>query len=365
MSRAALSRVTGLSSAGVTKLTAQMDQLGLLREVEQKQERSLGRPAIAVALRTESRAVLAVHMGAGRVHLAVSNLALDLVEERGFEFDLSTPVETVLKRTTELARDAVHHSGLPMSRFVGTGIGVPGGVDPAHRVNTNSIITGWKDIAFADAFEDALGLPATVEHNATAIAMAEACYGENRTAESILYVLLGKGTGGGFAQTDPAPRRRPVEIGHIAVEPGGRACRCGGQGCLEMFFSEEPLRELAGSGDVSPDELIAAAMKSPEWPRIYEYILLAFSTSVTLLAPRRVILGGFLNTAPETFLAALRRDLPPRVMPHQRTDLRIEQTSLPEPVGVRGAACIALEKFFFESGPGTASQLLMRRNQAD
>lgn len=354
LSRADLSRLTGLSSAGVTKLTAQMVQMGLLSEMRAAQEKSLGRPPVKVGLRMKSRAVLGVHLSAGRVQLALSDLAPDISEVRGFEFAIGTPVGTVLQDTIALAREAIAASGLPHHRILGVGVGVPGGVDAAQRVNTGSILLGWQDVAIADAFEDALGLPTVVEHNATAIAMAEACYGANRTAESILYLLLGKGIGAGFAETGMSPRRGPVEIGHVVVEPGGRACRCGGQGCLEMFFSEEPLRRMAEGADTDPHALIATAMMSPDWPRTYDYVLSALSTSITLLAPKRVILGGFLNDIPDSLLAALRRDLPPRVMPHQRRDLRIEQTGLSEPVGVRGAASIALETFLYQTGPTVA-----------
>ena len=50
----------------------------------------------------------------------------------------------------------------------------------------------------------------------------------------------------------------------------------------------------------------------------------------------------------------LRRDLPLRVMPQQRVKLQIERTSLTEPVGVHGAACVALEQFLYRNGPVSA-----------
>jgi predicted NBD/HSP70 family sugar kinase len=353
MSRADLARATGLSSAAVTKLISRMHEGNLIQEISEPQEKSLGRPPITLKLRKEACAVIAVHMTAGKVDLALSNLDLELDERRSFEFDVATPVDDVIKRTVRLAREALLASSIPTIRVVGAGIVVPGGVDPTNRSSTSSVISGWSDVAFADAFEEALGVPTTVENNATAMAMAEACYGECRSAESILYILVGKGTGGGFAQSAPAPRRGPVEIGHIAVQPNGPSCICGGEGCLEVFFSEDPLKALAPDGVADAEHIIASAMKSPQWPQTYDYVLQAFSTSVTLLAPQRIVLGGLMNDAPAAFVDALRRDLPPRVMPHLRRNLRIERTSLTGPIGVNGAACVALEKFFYEQGPTT------------
>ncbi|WP_062763400.1 ROK family transcriptional regulator [Falsirhodobacter sp. alg1] len=354
MSRADLARITGLSSASVTKLTARMVQSGLIEDLSGPHSQTMGRPPVRVALRNDACAAVAVHMGAGKVNLALSDLGLGLTEMQSFEFDLDTPVDDVIQRTIGLVRRAVLASGLPMSKLVGVGIGLPGGVDGAKRGSTSSVISGWNDIAFADAFEEALGLPATVEHNATAMAMAEAIYTRTGPTDSILYVLVDKGTGGGFAQPGSGGRRGPVELGHLAVEPGGPRCICGGEGCLEVFFSERGLKALAPAGATTPADMFAAAMASAEWPKIYEYILQAFSTSITLLAPQRIILGGLLTEAPDAFVAALEADLPHRVMPHLRRNLQIGKPGLSEPVGVKGAASIAFEKFFYEQGPVAA-----------
>ncbi|MAU22932.1 MAG: sugar kinase [Martelella sp.] len=362
MSRAELSRVTGISSAGVTKIMTQMIREGLVRECDPSGAFSIGRPATTVEICPEARHVLGIHLGAGQVHIALSDAALNLSHTRSITYDLTEPVEDLIARVSDLARNVLRDGALPFNQILGIGVGVPGGVDPARRVNTHSVLTGWKGIAFAEAFEQSLGLPVVLEHNATAMAMAEACYGAGRAAESILYLLLGKGIGGGFVQTGAAERRSVVEIGHIVVEPGGRPCRCGGRGCLERFFSEEPLSALVGDPDLPRSKLVAAAMERPEWPQLYEYLLQAMSTTVTLFGPERVVLGGDFNGAPERFFADLRRDLPPRVMPQQRLKLAIERTSLDEPVGVQGAAGVALEQFLYSNGPLAAARMSYRQS---
>lgn len=356
MSRAELSRVTGISSAGVTKIMTQMIREGLVRECDPSGAFSIGRPATTVEICPEARHVLGIHLGAWQVHIALSDAALNLSHTRSITYDLSEPVDGLTTRVSDLARSVLRDGALPFSHILGVGVGVPGSVDASRRVNTHSVLTGWRDIAFAEAFEQSLGLPVVLEHNATAMAMAEACYGAGRAAESILYLLLGKGIGGGFVQTAGVDRRSVVEIGHVVVEPGGRPCRCGGRGCLERFFSEDPLIALLGNPDLPRSALVAAVMERPEWPQLYEYLLQAMSTTVTLFGPERVVLGGDFNAAPERFFEDIRRDLPPRVMPQQRLKLQIERTSLDEPVGVQGAAGVALEQFLYSNGPSHAAR---------
>lgn len=358
MSRAELSRLTGISSAGVTKITAQLIRDGLIWERDASEAASVGRPPVTVKIRPDARHVLGIHLGAGQVQIGLSNIGLALTHTCSMAYDLHEPVNGLIARVSDLARSVLRDCGLPHGQLLGVGVGVPGSVDPARRVNTHSVLTGWRDIPFAATFEQSLGLPVVLEHNATAMAMAEACYGEGRGASSILYLLLGKGIGAGFVQTDGIERRNAVEIGHVVVEPGGRPCRCGGRGCLERFFSEEPLREIIGNPAVLRSELVAAVMATSAWPKLYEYFLQSLSTAVTLLGPERIVLGGDLNYAPTQFLEDLRSDLPPRVMPEQRKKLRIAHTSLMEPVGVHGAACVALERFLYSNGPSTSPNFI-------
>ncbi|NDW01124.1 ROK family protein [Yangia sp. PrR002] len=364
MSRADLTRETGLSSAGVTKITAQMRLEGIIREGSASEAAAIGRPPVTVEINSECRYVLAIHLGARQVHVALSDVSLSLSLTETLAYDLSEPTDALVARIAELARGLIARSAVPADRILGVGIGVPGSVDETRRVNTHSILTGWHDVHFADAFEAELGLPAVVEHNATALALAECCYGVGKEAESLLYLLLGKGIGAGYAQTGPMGRRSAVEIGHVVVEPGGRPCRCGGRGCLERFFSEEPLRALVGNPELSRSALLSAAMNHPEWDKVSEAFLLALGTTVTLLGPEMIVLGGDLSGAPEAFVSRLREELPGRVMPQQRNNLRIERARFTDPAGAYGAACIALESFFYATGPVAPRWPLRRAGRA-
>lgn len=362
-SRAELARQTGISSAGVTKITAQLLADGIVREREVPGQ-SIGRPPVFLSLRPRARRVLAIHLEVGRIRVALCDLSLGRGPIMTGDFDPEAPVEEVIAATVRLARAVLEAEGSAPGEVLGVGVGLPGAVDATRRSNVLSILAGWRNVPFADAFEAALGLPVVLEHNATAIAMAEARYGDGRDAASILHLFLGRGIGGGFAQTGPGERCAQVEIGHVVVSPGGPTCRCGGQGCLERFFSEEPLRDIVGEPDLPRSDLVGAAMLRPEWPDVFEHFLQALSTTVTLLGPERIVLGGDLNTAPDTFLAALRRELPLRIMPQQRERLSIERTSLPEPAGVNGAACVALEAFFYTAGPATAPRMVRHSKSA-
>lgn len=356
-SRADLARATGLSSAGLTKTTAQLMQQGVLDERQPEDHSGLGRPPVQLSLRPEGRFAIGIHLSPGSAGLVVTDALLNLRAKDGFTFDLAMPVEDLVARTARATSQLIETSGVPRARIVGIGLGVPGAVDRARRISTHSTFTNWSQAPFAALFEERLALPTILEHNATAIALAETQFGAARRSARMLHVFMGRGIGAGIAQgTQAAGRegpRGPVEIGHIVLDPDGRPCRCGGRGCLETYFSEQPLLDLAGLGAVPPQGLIAAAMASPAWPDLYERFLQALATTVTLLSPDNVVLGGHLHAAPDAFLADLRRDLPGRLMQQHRQNLTIERIALTGPVGARGAACVGLEEFFYRAGPAS------------
>lgn len=354
-SRADLARMTGLSSAAATKITAKLIEGGYIEERRAEAFSGLGRPPVMLALRPDARLVCGIHLSAGRVGVALADLHLNVVAEDRFEFPLDQAAAEVTAKTIQATNRLIERHGVARQDIIGVGVGVPGRVDTAQRVNTHAVVTGWCDVPFADMFELALGLPVVLQHNATAIALAESWFGAGHRAQSTLHVFMGHGTGGGlaygFGAQGPARIGGPIELGHIVIDPQSRPCACGGRGCLETVFSEMPLLAVLHSDTVPAEGLIAAVMKTPQWPEIYDAFLRVLATTITLIAPEAVVLGGHLQAAPPEFLAALRHDLFARIMPQQRVSLTIQPTQLGANVGVRGAACAGLQKFFYEAGP--------------
>src|SRR3546814_32523 len=101
MSRAELARATGISSAGVTKITAQLMRDGLLREHHLLGATGIGRPPITVDICADARSVLGIHLGAGQVHVGLSDLALNLAGTSSMTYDLDEPIETLIPRVCE------------------------------------------------------------------------------------------------------------------------------------------------------------------------------------------------------------------------------------------------------------------------
>lgn len=347
--RAELARLIGVSSPALTKIAAQLLAEGLVVERTAAERQQLGRPPIDIALVPEAAFVIGVHLGAGFLEIALTNAMLEPIETGSLDFDSEATAKDLLIQVSRDINRIIDRNDIPRARLTGIGVAVPGRVDADGLSGYRSANPQWENIALAPELEQATGLPVTLEHNATSIALAETRYGTGRNSNGTLYVYLGKGIGAGIAHASHLEQvnraRGPVELGHIALDPDGAICHCGARGCLETVFSEEVLRGLFPNSGKA--DLVGNAMCSPEWPAHYHRLLQSLAAAITLMTPDLLVFGGHFSKAPQEFYDDLNRDLPGRIPAFLRDDLRIERSSFSQSPGAIGAAAVGLERFFY------------------
>ncbi|MEQ1940137.1 ROK family transcriptional regulator [Mesorhizobium sp. CN5-321] len=357
-SRAELARRTTLSPTALTHLTAQLLKDGTVTELTQSAASgaAVGRPAISIALVPESQFVVGVHLGAGTIHATITDLkaAPKTMASLHFDTDTSLP-KAVIGKVVKTVEGLIGKTGIARSRLLGLGLGVPGPVDTARRRNLQSINYDWKDVPFADELETALGMPVVVEHNVSAMALAESRYGIGRDADALLYIYLRTGLGAGLVVHGMPFRpggHGAVELGHIQVVEHGERCACGSTGCLETFLSERALARAAHIDKPHPKNLLAAVEHHPEaWSAAVRHLTTAIASATNLLNPDLIVFGGHLAEAPDSFLDAIREKVPPRVLPPMRDTLRFERSSLGAGAGAIGGAAAALDHLFYSGVP--------------
>lgn len=351
-SRAELARRSKLSATTLTHVTAHLLKDGSVMELDAGAIGSVGRPAQAVRLVPEAYAVAGVHIGAGGVQVTVTDLKASTKGARSFDFDVrGADPALVVKRASAAVTDLAQEAQIETKRLLGVGISVPGPVDAARRKSLFSINVGWRNIPFAELMEQSLDVPAIVEHNVTAMALAESRYGIGRDVPALLYVYLRTGLGAGLVVDGMSFRpggHGAVELGHIQITQNGAACACGNTGCLETFLREDALMEAAGLTGPAPQHLLAHVERNAAaWDVVVGHLTTALASAVNLLTPDLIVFGGHLGEAPESLFDRLRIDLPPRVMPHMRDILDIRRSNFGPLAGAIGGAAVALDHFFY------------------
>ena len=139
-----------------------------------------------------------------------------------------------------IAEEILHYAR-SLARVVAIGVGIPGPVQRGGYVK-RCVNLGWGDFNPARELAAILrGVPVFAGNDANIAAMGEYWQGSGKDADSLVFVTLGTGVGGGIILEGKMVHGAfglGGEIGHVVVNPDEpMACNCGQFGCLDQTAS--------------------------------------------------------------------------------------------------------------------------------
>lgn len=315
-SRARLTRLTRMSPATITRITAELGAQGFISESGMEAS-SGGRRAVILELNYEKIFIAGVSVLRDRVDLALSDLRGEFTHRRSFPPYSLEPASLIKEIAAEFEM-LIAEGGVAKERILGVGIAISGIVDSVNGLLLRSTNLGWRGVAIAKELEDALGLPVVVENDANAAALAELWFGHGKNAASLLYIKTDRGVGTGIIYDRnlvAGVRGMAGEIGHVPVIRPGRPCRCGQSGCLEAYlYLPDVLRryeELTGERPSGAELFLRVQNGDPAARLIVdeaaEALAAAVSMAAGLLDLDMVVIGGLWGRQGEGFLTRIRR----------------------------------------------------------
>jgi glucokinase len=245
----------------------------------------------------------------------------------------------------------------------GVGIGFGGPTDDATRTVIKSHhIAGWDGFPLADWVSDLVGVPAALCNDADVAGLAEALFGAGKGLSPIFYITVGTGIGGGLiidGQIYRGVGKGACEIGHLLVnDPSGQqlvileetSAGWGIEATAERWRAEYGWGSDLGDGALTVKRLAdALRMGHPEARMLLVAVVdrLAFGIRqmITLLCPRRVIIGGGVSLiGEELFFEPIRRYQTQHGMAALAGLTDIVPAALGEEVVVHGALALARQK---------------------
>jgi predicted NBD/HSP70 family sugar kinase len=357
LSRAEISRVTGLSRSTISTLVADLQDRGFVIEPAGEappRTAAQGRPPVLLRLDPSAGIAVGVDFDHTDVRVAISDLSRTVVAEASVAADVDHDALAALDTAANLIREALESANVDEDRVLGVGVALAGPVDQVEgKIHNSSILPGWNGIDAEAELRARLGVPVHIDNDANLGALAEVTLGAGRSARSALYVQMSSGIGAGLI-IDGRPYRGAGgvagEIGHVAVDENGPICRCGNRGCLETLASgpaivrlvsqsrgedltTERLVELALAGDLGCRRALADAA------RVLGRVV---GNICNLLNPEMVVVGGDLSAAGELLLAPLREALGRAALPSITRDLEVVAGELGDRANVLGALALAI-----------------------
>jgi len=159
--------------------------------------------------------------------------------------DIHEPWPTLAVLVDEALYSAAS-SGIEI-RAVGVGCGGPmtGSGELVSPLN----IPGWRSFALREHLAARTGLRVRVDNDAKALAIGEGWRGAAAGETDYIAMVVSTGVGGGIVLNGvllDGADGNAGHIGHVIVEPEGRACVCGARGCLEAEASGLSIEKASG-----------------------------------------------------------------------------------------------------------------------
>jgi glucokinase len=300
---------------------------------------------------------LGVDIGGTTIKTALADTTGHLLEQRRIP-TVTDNWPLFLSNLTALIR--IYQSSFEIKAI---GIGVPGF---SHRI-TRRIVSSPNIPCLADAslessVADEVHVPVITENDANAAAYAEFVCGFGIGVQHMAFLTLGTGLGSGFILNGSLYRGKSgyaAEFGHAVIEPNGRACGCGGVGCLETLVSApgilltalelmhgEPSRLHEFKDTLTSEVIFNVAMDGDAvaratFERTGRWLGIACGNLINTLNLELIVLGGGVMAAGDMLLTPLIEAARRNSIPACFQDCRIVQSKLWPEAGVIGAAMLA------------------------
>ncbi|HWM16695.1 MAG TPA: ROK family transcriptional regulator [Microbacterium sp.] len=331
MSRADLSRETGLTRVTISDLISGLIADGFVAEFGVREASGPGKPAILVDLDRAGHRIVGIDLSGSDSFIgAVLTIDGDIVARR--EVPIAAD-DRVIDVVIQLARDLVGDADVPV---LGIGVGTPGIVDD-HGVILTAPNLRWAGFDLQHALQQALGLPVLVANDANAAVLAEYTFGG--AGDDVLLVKVGRGVGSGLLASGRPMRgahSAAGEIGHVTIgTDGGPVCVCGKVGCLEAWLAVPALSaRLAAASDDQARTGILRDAGERLGIALAPVVGVLDVSEIVLSGPPELLDGPLADQAAETLRA--------RTLAEFHDGVRVRMTEQGQDIVLRGAAVMVL-----------------------
>ena len=216
------------------------------------------------------------------------------------------------------------------------GVGCGGPMEPGGATVSPLNVPAWRGFPLRDRLAGLTALPVHIDNDAKALALGEGWVGAARGVGNYIAMVVSTGVGGGIVLDGrllDGATGNAGHIGHVIVEPGGRTCACGAQGCLEAEASGPSIRAATG---LDPQDVGEDVRR-----RVGTLVGRAVATVANLLDLRLAVVAGSVALGyGATFFEAAQAELDARARIEFSRGARIRPAGLGDSGPLVGAAAV-------------------------
>lgn len=352
VTRIEIARLTGLTPATVTNITAQLIQEGFVLELGRRAQ-GRGQPPVELDINPKAAYTVGLHLDRDVLSGVLVDLKGTIIADTLDELEPPSPAEALERLQQSFSTLIRRAAGIIEDKLLGIGVVTVGPLDIVNGyVREPPNFPGWIDVPLRQQLADATGYPVYLDNNATAAAIGEHWYGVGRQFHSFLYVYIGLGVGGGLFFNGRVHRGTGLnagEIGHMYITPGDATTP---PQTLEDLASILALRRDLDEAHLSLDDIEARfAAQEPRLLRWLERAAKHFARTVAsvdnLLDLEAIIFGGrFPKDVLEYLVSQVRTHIDPFRMKGRPRYATVEVGRAGDDTAALGAATLPIYDAF-------------------
>lgn len=346
ISRIQIAELSHLAPASVTKITRQLLERGLIKEVDQ-QASTGGRRAISIITETRLFQAIGVRLGRHDATLTLFDLSARALAEEHFPLPERTQ-ETLQDALLKILTTFINNNQRKIRELIAISVILPGLVEPdtgVVRYMPHLPVNEWPLVS---VLEKKFNITCFVGHDIRSLALAEHYFGATRDCDDTILVRVHRGTGAGIisnGQIFIGRNGNVGEIGHIQVDPLGERCHCGNFGCLETIAAnaaiENRVRQRLEQGypsrlsldDCDIASICKAANKGDTLAtEVIEHVGRqlgkAIAIAINLFNPQKVVIAGELVEAEKILMPTIQACINTQALNAFRTKLPVVRSQL-------------------------------------
>jgi len=365
IARVEISELTELSATTVSAITAALldDKLIVPHQVGGVRDAARGRPRVLLELNPDAAFVVGVKLGAAAITVAVTNFRADVLRSLSLPVRVDRqPITVIADLVEDGVRRCAADAGLLVERIGGVCVGLPGVIERAAGRVRQSPIFRERDVDFALALRQRLGVPVSIDSDVNLVTLAEHWFGQARGLDNFLVVSVEANLGLGIMHNGELFRGAnglSPDLGDLVVGPplNGGISRLGAVASEAAILAEVKAmlqgseHDLAFRSGKGLDTVLTLAMQGEE--RVQAVLAsagtalgFAIANLIALFAPPKVILTGAVLDADTPLLASL-RERAIALLPRSLTDIaEIVVHRWDDDMWARGAAAMTLRELY-------------------
>jgi predicted NBD/HSP70 family sugar kinase len=328
-----------------------------------------GRRPQTYALKPDLMYVVTVAMDQLITRIAIVNMHNEFVGEI---FKTQLPLANnpdALEQLTQQIDQYILNSGIPKSKIVGIGIGMPGFIEVNKGIN-HSFLKPKPGYSITSYIESIVNLPVLIDNDSSLIALAEFRLGSARHKKNVMVINIGWGVGLGMIVNGKLFRGAngfAGEFSHIPLFTNNKLCSCGKTGCLEtetslLVIVEKAIRGLnegrvsilknlsVEKAEESFRSIIDAAVKGDKFAvELFSEAGYNIGRGVAILIhifnPELIILSGRGSAAGKIWMAPIQQAINEHCIPKISENASVQISSLGYEAELIGAAALVMEHY--------------------